>query len=128
MTYAGFWPRLMAHNIDLLILLPCYYLLSFGIDSNRWLFVACSVFTLLYEILFVSSKWNATPGKRWMKLKVVDQHGQPPSPWRCAARTLIKIVSALTFFIGFLVVALHPAKRGLHDLFSNTFVIFVKND
>lgn len=128
MTYASFWPRLMAHNIDLLILLPCYYLLSFAISSDRWLLASCGLLSMAYEIGFVSSKWNATPGKRWMKLKVITKEGTAPSLRKSIARTFCKLFSVLTFFIGFLFVALHPAKRSLHDLFSNTFVIFVEND
>lgn len=125
--FAGFWPRLMAHNIDLIILLPVFYLLSVFIKENSALYLVCGFLTLLYEVGFISSSWAATPGKRIMKIRVTNARigviGWP----RSLARSLIKVLSIATLFIGYAVIAFHPKKKGLHDLIVHSSVIFEHN-
>lgn len=121
---AGFWIRLMSHNIDLIILLPVYYLLSFWIDSNGVLLWVCLAVTFLYEVLFISSQWKGTPGKRWMKIEVVNAQAQRLAPLQSLLRATLKACSSLTLFIGFAVIVLHPEHKSLHDLILGHQVIF----
>lgn len=122
MNYAGFWPRLMAHNIDLLILLPTFYLCSVFIDDNLTLSLTCLILSYLYESLFISVQ-GSTVGKRIMKVKVVNAREEKIPLSLSLFRSLVKIPSCLTFFIGFLVIGLHPQKKSIHDMLSGTFVI-----
>lgn len=124
MNYAGFWPRLMAHNVDMAILLPCYYALSYLIQSNLVLLSTCLCITLTYEIVFIHCNWHATPGKKLAHLEVVNQYGAGLSLGRSAFRTFNKLISVLTLFIGYIFIMVHPKKKGLHDLLPKTFVIF----
>lgn len=124
MNYAGLWPRLMAHNIDMLVLLPLYYILSFFISSNSLLFPICLILTMIYEIYFIGSNWHATPGKRAVKIQVVNEKGEGLSYAKSALRTLNKLFSVITLIIGYLFIMLHPKKRALHDLLPGTYVIF----
>jgi uncharacterized RDD family membrane protein YckC len=77
---------------------------------------------ILYEAVFLSSAWQATPGKRLLGLKVVDQNGLPISFWRASGRTAGKILSSI-LFIGYIMAFFTKDKRALHDLMAGTIVI-----
>lgn len=124
MQPVGFWARLMAHNIDLLILLPVYYALSFLTSSNTLLLVLCTGGTFAYEVCFTFSQWAGTPGKRMMKIKVVGQDAQRLSPWKAMLRSVYKVATVATLFIGYLIIILHPQKKGLHDMLVGSQVVF----
>lgn len=126
MNYGGFWVRLMAHNIDLIILLPVYYLIGLLIGSNQLLFWVCASITLLYEIIFTAGNWQGTPGKKIMHLQVVDNNQKRISATKSALRTASKAITILTLFIGYAMIVLHPRKKGLHDLLAGTTVILKK--
>lgn len=122
MTYAGFWVRLMAHNIDLMVLLPMYYLVGVFVESDRVLILICTLITLSYEIGFTTSKWQGTPGKKYMHLKVVNANHERISIASSVLRTIIKAASLLTLFIGYAIIAFHPRKQALHDQIARTTV------
>ena len=127
MTYAGLWTRIMAHNIDLIILLPLFYLLSFIIVSDRLLFAACFVISFFYEVLSTSF-YGGTVGKRMAKIKVTNQAMENISIYRSLLRSATKIISGFLFFIGFIIIELNQQKKGLHDMLSGTFVIISSNN
>lgn len=124
----GFWTRLMAHNIDLIVMLPVYYLMSFFIDSNQILIWLCLVVTYLYEVIAIASSWGGTLGKKMMKTKVTNDDLTPVSLWKSSLRAFVKAFSVLTLFIGYLTIVLHPQKKSLHDLVMKTSVIFSPTD
>lgn len=126
MAYGGFWVRLMAHNIDLLLLLPLYYLVGIFIESDRLLIWLCLDLTLAYEIIFTISKWQGTPGKKYMHLKVVDDYNEKLTLSRAIVRTFMKGFGILTLFIGYAMILFHPRRKGLHDRIAGTTVIFEK--
>ncbi|MFT7029275.1 MAG: putative RDD family membrane protein YckC [Marinoscillum sp.] len=119
---AGFWLRLMAYNIDLLVLLPCYYLLSLAFSTNQLLIVACLLVTILYDTGFCASKWQGTVGKHWVKIAVVNSQGQKMSFELSFLRTLLKLIFSFTLFIGYLVVAFHSENKAIHDMILGTRV------
>ena len=123
---AGFWSRMLAHNIDLMFLLPSFYLISLIPLDNMQLYLICLIMSMLYEIAFIASEWQATPGKKLAHLKVQNANGERLSLSQSAIRTFIKLLSILTFFIGYLMIALHPEKKGLHDLLVKSSVIVDK--
>lgn len=123
MNYAGFWPRLMAHNIDLLILLPTYYVCQMLVSDKLTLLVICFILSYIYESTMIYFQ-GGTVGKRMMKIKVVSISGDKISIQRSLLRALVKIPSLLTFFIGFIVIGLNAQKKSIHDMLSGTFVIF----
>lgn len=123
MNYAGFWPRLMAHNIDLLILLPTYYVCQMLVSDKLTLLVICFILSYIYESTMIYFQ-GGTVGKRMMKIKVVSISGDKISIQRSLLRALAKIPSLLTFFIGFIVIGLNAQKKSIHDMLSGTFVIF----
>jgi len=129
--YAGFWVRFAAHLIDTIILWAVfgtlYIFFSFAAGEAGSV-VALSLYALIslfYEGYFLSRNWFATPGKRAMKLQVVDESHQHISFGVAMGRSLLKFVSAITCGIGYLMIAFTNKKQGLHDFMVKTVVIRV---
>lgn len=152
-NYAGFWQRFGAWVIDIVVLtvpsMIAMYMLG-GIEAYKHLMeqlqsgsdmsaafrdyaaatesssVAALVMTYLYYLFFESSKWQATPGKLALRLRVTDIHGQRLTLGRSAARNLVRL-SGLIFglipVVCYLAVAWTQRKQGLHDLVASTFVL-----
>lgn len=122
--YAGFWSRLLAHNIDLLPILILYYLISFIIPRSDYdyLFIAGIYFS--YHILFELSPLQATPGKKWTKIKVVNDRGQRINIFQAVIRNTSKILSLVLLFGGFIAILFSSKRKGLHDYIGGTLVLF----
>ncbi|MFT9214669.1 MAG: RDD family protein [Acetobacter malorum] len=82
----------------------------------------------LYFILFESSRFRATPGKRLCQLEVTTLQGERISIARATVRFLIKaFISFPILHIGVLMVAFTRQKQGLHDLIAGTLVLRAEN-
>lgn len=77
----------------------------------------------LYTAFCESSSWQATLGKRLLRIKVVDQQGQRLSFLHATGRTFAKVVSYATFYIGFVMAGCTKRKRALHDIIAQTYVV-----
>ena len=88
------------------------------------LIVAVVLFGLaaVYFIASESSRWQASPGKRLLGLRVTDLAGQRLGPGRTALRFLSGILSWLTFNLGHALAAWTPDKRALHDYLAGARV------
>jgi uncharacterized RDD family membrane protein YckC len=141
--YAGFWRRLGAFAVDLVVvLLGCLVVV---VLINILLFIAVIstggaapadsllvqlalllillVLTWLYFAGLESSAWQATIGKRMVGLLVTDTAGRRLSFGRSTARYYAKLLSALPILIGYLLAAFTPRKQALHDLIAGTLVV-----
>jgi uncharacterized RDD family membrane protein YckC len=153
MDYAGFWQRFGAWVIDLLILMVpsmiVFHLLGgtaaymklleqmqAGADMTHAVgeyttaarpgSIAAVLVGFVYYVLFECSKWQATPGKLALRLRVTDLDGRRLTPGRAAARNavrLVGIVTGLIPFVCYLAVAWTARKQGLHDLLASTLVL-----
>jgi len=124
--YAGFWKRVVASIIDLVIiwvigLLPLHlnfslhpFDISFSIDFLWW---------LVYSCCLEASPLQATLGKKILGIKVVDIHGHKISFVRSLGRTISKIYSALLLGIGFFMCLWTKNEQCLHDKVSDCFVV-----
>lgn len=151
--YAGFWQRFGAWVIDLVVLavpssIAFYAMggmtayehllgqLQAGADmsnavrdyaeATQGASVAVTVMGFLYYTLFECSKWQATPGKLALRLRVTDVQGQGISLSRSATRNAVRltnIVTGLIPFVCYLAVAWTQRKQGLHDLLAHTLVL-----
>ncbi len=128
-TYAGFWIRFLASCVDSLILgavyLSLYFFFLFSAGQLAEFLAAAfyAVVSLFYEGYFVSRNWYATPGKRALKLQVLDTQLQPVSFGVAMGRSFLKYVSLFTFGIGFIMAAFTTRKQALHDIMIRTVVI-----
>jgi uncharacterized RDD family membrane protein YckC len=78
---------------------------------------------LLYWILMEASRYRASFGKLAVGLKVVDERGERLTIPRAAGRNLLKILSALILFIGFMMAGWTRRKQALHDKIVDCYVV-----
>jgi uncharacterized RDD family membrane protein YckC len=141
MVYAGFWIRVGAKIIDVIIL----YALGFVVALLGGLFIAGSPFPggqistrfiagnifiammswaiqIAYPVYFLG-KYGATLGKMACGLKVVRPDGEKVSYARAFGRTFAEGLSSLILCIGYIMVALDEERRSLHDRICDTRVV-----
>ena len=78
---------------------------------------------ILYCSLFECSRYQATPGKRAIGIKVTNLSGERISFFKAVGRNLAKILSGLIFYFGYFMAIWTPKKQALHDLMANTLVV-----
>lgn len=121
---ANFSKRLLAYNIDLTVLLVLIFPLSIWIEQD-WIFYALG-FTIvcLYHAILESSGWQATLGKKYRGMRVVDDRsGDRLSFARAIIRILVKFVLLLICFAGFFMIYFRSDRKGLHDLLARSRVV-----
>ena len=83
------------------------------------------VSVLLVTMLFWKRWRGATPGKKFVKIKIVDfKTHEDIDNKQALTRSLGYIISTLLFLIGFVMVAFRKDKRALHDLLAGTVVLY----
>lgn len=78
---------------------------------------------LIYLIVMEGSRYQASLGKMALGLKVVDIEGNRLTFLRAAGRNVSKLLSAFTFFIGFMMAGWTNKKQALHDMVARCLVI-----
>ena len=139
---AGFWYRVLATLLDgflcqlasVIIIFPLALGLSAALaGSASWVEIEelsdglgaliGLLIQWLWFTMFESSRWQATPGKKALRLIVTDEQGFRISFGRANARYWSKLLSVVTLGVGFLIVAFTRNKQGLHDLIASTLVV-----
>lgn len=119
LPYAGFWMRVGAYLLDLLILIIPLGILSLlpilGIVINI-------VGIWLYFALQESSERQATIGKRALNIYVTDLQGRRISFGQATGRHFGKIISGFILGIGYMMAGFTEKKQGLHDIMASTLV------
>jgi uncharacterized RDD family membrane protein YckC len=135
-TYAGLLPRIAAAFIDVLILAsilgaggvlailfaPGRDLISL-ISASDFVIVILLNVIYLYFILMESSPWQATFGKKTLRLYVTDLTGVRLTVSRAAGRTFAKYLTGMTLGIGYVMCAFTEQKQALHDSISRSLVL-----
>jgi uncharacterized RDD family membrane protein YckC len=141
LAYAGFWIRVCAKCIDLLILNMLVMMVAkiFGVwheppmienmdqlmqfvrEMNSLGRIAIVV-SFFYQWFFLR-RFSATPGKLLLGLRVVRSDGSPLSHGRIFGRFFAEMLNQFTLFIGYLVAAFDDEKRAMHDMICDTRVI-----
>lgn len=145
MHYAGFWIRVGAYLIDIIVLVIAMSLFQAitGIDMganysaqlNDALVEGGSsetsavgqllglIIGIAYFAGLESSAWQATVGKKALGLTVIDASGHRISFLRAVGRYFAKILSGIILAIGYIMVAFTEKKQGLHDMLASTLVV-----
>ncbi len=144
LIYAGFWLRVAAYVLDTLLMCAVVFVLSFGVGLVSGLVVGGAdqgalqsvvliaqfitlmlivVLCWLYFALMESSTRQATLGKLALGLSVTDRQGQRISFGRATGRFFGKVISGLTFYIGFMMAGWTQRKQALHDIIADTLVV-----
>lgn len=150
--YAGFFSRLLAFIIDIVILIVMFYAVTIVISSlmrlmgyninecttltaaPRRQLIACSIGTIsllvinislipLYFILFWSLS-GQTLGKAVMGLRVVRSNGRRMTLISAILRYLGYLLSLGAFGLGFAWILLDNRRQGWHDKIAGTCVIY----
>lgn len=149
--YAGFWLRFGAWVIDYLILMVPFTVISLGMGLGAAMTALLGQFEkdqaaaltayaaavqpityvlltigFIYYAFFESSKWQATPGKMAVGIRVTDTGGRRISMGRAAGRNAIRLVNAFTFLVPmafYVTAAFTRRKQGVHDLLAGTYVL-----
>ena len=128
------------HLLQVLFLLLLVFIGSFVSDwteaslgftnAPKWLqalLIIC-VF-LIWTGYFVVFEWlgnGQTPGKRWLKLRVIREDGRPITFWEAAVRNLIRLFDIMPFpfySAGLISVFISPSDQRVGDLVAATVVI-----
>lgn len=119
--FADFWLRFIAGLIDLVIVIVVSTILSWIIPVLGDLIKV--LLPLGYFIYFESSIKQATIGKQFVNIKVVDLKGNRITPSVALIRNISKILSLIIVGFGFIMIAFTEKNRGLHDIIAETLVI-----
>ncbi|SFA39452.1 Uncharacterized membrane protein YckC, RDD family [Parageobacillus thermantarcticus] len=133
--YAGFWMRFWAYLLDLLVVgsinrllvFPLFHLLDISVERTSMFAPATIATTVIFYAYFVlmTKFFQQTLGKMVFGMKVIDESGKPLTWTTVLFREVIgKFIAKTILFIGFLFVAFSEKKKGMHDQFADTLVIY----
>ncbi|MCW8894874.1 MAG: RDD family protein [Sulfurimonas sp.] len=92
--------------------------------DRTWELINIIVLLTVYMIFWKKYK-GATPGKKFVHVKIVDAKTfEDINNTQALTRSFGYIVSTLAFLIGFIMIGFRKDKRGLHDLLAGTVVIY----
>ena len=106
-------------------------------DLNRWVrgapkwvvaLLVVGIF-LVWSGYFVLFEWawaGQTPGKRWLRLRVIREDGRPVTFWEASARNLVRILDMEPFpfySIGLISVFVTSRDQRVGDLVAGTVVV-----
>ncbi|MDD2180936.1 MAG: RDD family protein [Bacilli bacterium] len=135
-TRAGFWYRLLAFMVDLLLIVIVWSIFSFAIIKlfpslvfkfdekfiKGIFYIMGIVMMILYNVLMETSSRQATIGKQIFKLTVGDSFNNPLSLTVSICRSVSKLVTCLTLGGGYILILFSEEKQAIHDIMTNTFV------
>jgi uncharacterized RDD family membrane protein YckC len=145
-VYGGFWVRFLAKFLDGLILWVCsaafnaVLALFFFKSANflrpdmhgvslpslfayQGLSMAISIIIGLSYAIFFIRRFDATPGKMALGLKLVRADGSSLSVGRIVGRHFAEWISGMILLIGYIMAGFDDEKRALHDRICDTRVI-----
>ena len=130
---AGFWIRLWATWIDLLLVyftLKFFFYLLLVLPVNIYFPFEFTFFalTIVYPIISISLT-GKTIGKYLLKIEITKTNGEKLSFPRVFLReSIFKIISGIIFFMGFIWIGFSHSKKGWHDYFSGSKAHIIGNN
>jgi uncharacterized RDD family membrane protein YckC len=99
-------------------------------EAPKWVYAALIIITfLIISSYFVFFEWiwnGRTPGKRWLKLRVIRDDGRPITFWEAAVRNLLRIFDMMPmpfYSIGLISVFISPRDQRVGDMVAGTVVV-----
>lgn len=132
--YAGFWIRVGAVLIDMIVMLIVFGLpLTLIYGETYWtgdqMYHGFWDLFFSYILPFVATIWFwlrflGTPGKMALRLKIVDANtGNKLSVGQAIGRYFAYIVAAIPLLLGYIWIGIDKRKQGFHDKLAGTVVI-----
>jgi uncharacterized RDD family membrane protein YckC len=137
LEYVGFWPRMAAAIVDLILLsalaaplLLLFYDQSFLVhSSSNGILVQLFILGVLPP-LAITTFWirrHATPGKIAISAIIIDEKtAGPPSVWQHLGRYCAYFLSVLPLGLGFFWIVFSPKKQAWHDRLAGTLVVRIR--
>ena len=139
--HAGFFVRLAAFLLDsvivgatLLVVKIPFWIVSLDNPDNilvrNFIFDYSIVDIIIYLLsasyfIILTYKTGATIGKRMLHLRVVSVEDRKPTLFEIVYReTVGRFLSELVANVGYIMIGIHKDKQGLHDMLSDTEVIY----
>ncbi len=119
-------------TLAIALLYLIFTLVDFGSlrDAPKW---ALALFILMAFVIWSSYfvlfewRWNGqTPGKRWLKLRVIREDGRPITFWEAAVRNLLRLFDIMPFpfySIGLISVFISTRDQRVGDFVAGTVVV-----
>lgn len=99
-------------------------------NAPKWVIAALIiVLFLIISGYFAFFEWiwsGQTPGKRWMKLRVIREDGRPVTFWEASVRNLLRtfdMMPAPFYSIGLISVFISARDQRVGDMFAGTVVV-----
>jgi uncharacterized RDD family membrane protein YckC len=99
-------------------------------DAPKWVYALLVIIVFLIQstyFAFFEWLWNGqTPGKRWLKLRVIREDGRPITFWEAAVRNLLRLfdmMPGIFYSIGLVSVFISERDQRVGDLFAGTVVV-----
>jgi uncharacterized RDD family membrane protein YckC len=103
--------------------------IDFG-DAPKWVYaVLILVVFLIWTSYFIFFEWlwnGQTPGKRWLKLRVIREDGRPITFWEASVRNLLRIFDIMPFpfySIGLICVFISNRDQRVGDMVAGSVVV-----
>lgn len=142
-VYAGFFVRMAAHLIDMLLvgILLLFARIPFALFSivfpTEFLakgvlfsYTIKDIYLYLGGVLYYSLLTyytGTTPGKKLMNLRVVQENGEKLTFFNVVYReTIGRFLCGFFWGIGYIMAGIDGQKRGLHDMLCGTRVVYEK--
>lgn len=107
-------------------------------EMPKWtIAILIIVLFLLFAGYFVFFEWlwnGQTPGKRWLKLRVIREDGRPITFWEALARNLLRLFDTFPGFVipiysvGLITIFLSNRDQRIGDFFAGTVVVRERTD
>lgn len=141
MVYAGFFVRLCAYAVDMLVVglglliirIPVGILSMSAPDNfiTRDLVFEYSISDMVLWVLtvvyFVAMTYNtgSTLGKKLFRLEVISTDGSDLNLFEVVYRESIgRYLSTVILWVGYLIIGVDSEKRGFHDMLADTRVVY----
>lgn len=132
--YAGFWRRLSASLIDGFILILIGVGISYSLGTNPFAEEAKTgleifdriltfVVAFAYSVIFWVNFEGATPGKRFLGIKVIKESGEKINYSTALIRFIGYLVSMIPLYLGYLWMVWDKKKQAWHDKLAKTVVV-----
>jgi len=99
-------------------------------NAPKWVYAVLIVILFLIVsgyFAFFEWMWNGqTPGKRWLKLRVIREDGRPVTFWEAAVRNLLRsfdMMPAPFYSIGLISVFISSTDQRIGDMVAGTVVV-----
>lgn len=138
---AGFFVRLAAYLLDSLIVGAALLLVRIPVAVSSWISpdnivvrdfifsysiadMVIYLFGVTYFVLMTYFK-GATLGKRALHLQVVSVEDRKPTLFEIIYRESVgRFLAGLVLYAGYFMIGVHKKKLGLHDMLSDTKVVY----